>query len=49
MEGIIHSLPEELKWGRIEEGYSPGLLLTKGLNLDDMSVTPKSRIKILHK
>ena len=47
-EKIIKSLPEELKWGRIKEGFSPGLLLIKGLNLDDMSVTEKSTIKILH-
>ncbi len=46
-ENTVGSLPEELRWGRIEEGNSPGILLVKGLNLADMSITEKSSIKIL--
>ena len=46
-ENIVGSLPDELRWGRIEEGSSPGILLIKGLNLTDMSLTEKSSIKIL--
>ena len=44
---IIKSLPDEVKWGRIEEGCSPGLILIKGLDYERMSLTERTTVKIL--
>ena len=45
---ILDKLPEGLKWGRIETGFNPGLVLIKGLDLDGMRLTANTKIKILN-
>jgi len=45
---ILDKLPEQLKWGRIETGFNPGLVLIKGLDLDGMRLTANTKIKILN-
>jgi hypothetical protein len=45
---IFGKLPEQLKWGRIEIGFNPGLVLIKGLDFDGMRLTANTKIKILN-
>ncbi len=40
-------IPGELKWGVIEQGANPGLLLIKGLNYKEMKIRENTTIKIL--
>jgi hypothetical protein len=41
-------MPEALKWGRLEPGYDPGILLVKGLEFPAMRFTEKTKLRILN-
>ncbi len=43
----IKSIPEEVKWGRFEEGVNPGILLIRGLDYKGMKMRENTTIKIL--
>jgi hypothetical protein len=40
-------IPDELRWGAIEQGANPGILLIKGLDYDGMKARENTTIKIL--
>ncbi|NPA35708.1 MAG: hypothetical protein GXO47_02555 [Chlorobi bacterium] len=42
-------LPENARWGKIEEGTAPGLILVKGLDLSGMKLKNNTSLKILIK
>lgn len=44
---VKQSLPEKLKWGVLEAGANPGIILIKGLNFKDMKIKEKITLKIL--
>ncbi len=52
---LIHSyfknmrsaMPGELKWGVIEQGANPGLVLLKGLDYNNMQIRETSTVKII--
>ena len=44
---IKQHLPEKLKWGALEVGANPGLILIKGLDFKDLKIKEKITLKIL--
>jgi hypothetical protein len=40
-------IPDELRWGAIEQGANPGILLIKGLDYERMQLRENATIKIL--
>ncbi len=45
--GLTERLPVDVRWGRMEPGADPGIILVKGLDYNGMKLTNKTSIKIL--
>jgi len=45
--GMRDAIPEELKWGSLEVGANPGILLVKGLDYNGMKLQENTTIKVI--
>jgi hypothetical protein len=49
LKKIVEELPPDVKWGTLEKGADPGLILIKGIDYNGMKLKQNTTLKILIK